>query len=144
MVDPLFISDTDLVRRLARNVLAVDFTDAQIVIEQKAAYGMIIIKTNKSDWAATDNRFPAIQKAEEQLAAKYILEHYGSGTPDEMNWITYFDTQASNIITSVIESGTDPESDKDILIAVSNYESYPANLEDDDFAHPYRSTQEHL
>jgi hypothetical protein len=144
MVDPLFVSDTALVRRLARNVLAADFSDAQIVIEQKSAYAMIIIRTNKSDWAAADNRFPAIQKAEEQLAAKYILEHYGSGSAEELNWITYWDTQANGIISAVLESGTDPEADKDILIAVSNYESYPANLEDDDFAHPYRSTQEHF
>lgn len=144
MVDPLFISDTALVRRLARNVLAADFSDPQIITEQKAAYAMIIIKTNKSDWVNTDNRFPAIQKAEEQLAAKYILEHYGSGSPDEMNMIAYWDAQATGIIDAVLESGTDPESDKDVLIAISNYESYPANLQDDQFAIPYRSTTEHL
>jgi hypothetical protein len=140
MVDPTFISDTDLVRRLARNVLVADFSDAQIIIEQEAAYGYIIIKTNKSDWAVTDNRFPAIQKAEAQLAAKYILEHYGSGSAEEMNWISYWDTQANGIITAVIESGIDVESDIGVLIATSNYASYPASLEDDSEASPYRST----
>ena len=144
MVDPLFISDTDLVRRLARNVLLADFSNLQIENEQKAAYGYIIIKTNKSDWTLTDNRFPALQKAEAQLAAKYILEHYGSGSAEEMNWISYYDTQANNILTAILESGVTEEADVGTYIAVSNYGSYPGSLEDNPFAMPYRSTAEHL
>jgi hypothetical protein len=145
MVD--FISDTNLVRRLARNVLVADFSDAQIQNEQKAAYSYIIIKTNKSDWdtlPVTDKRGPAIQKAEAQLAAKYILEHYGSGTAEEMNWISYYDTQANNVLTAIIESGVTEEADIGTFIAVSNYGSYPGSLLDDPYAMPYRSTYEHL
>jgi hypothetical protein len=142
-----FISDTALVRRLARNVVTTDFTDPQIMIEQKAAYSYIVIKTNKSDWdtlALTDKRYAAVQKAEEQLAAKYILEHYGSGTAEEMNWISYWDTQANNILTAIIESSVTEEADIGTFIAVSNYESYPASLQDNPYATPYRSTYEHI
>ena len=124
--------------------MVADFSDAQIIIEQEAAYGYIIIKTNKSDWVNTDNRFPAIQKAEAQLAAKYILEHYGSGSAEEMNWISYYDTQANNILTAILESGVTEEADIGTFIATSNYVSYPASLQDDSNAMPYRSTAEYL
>lgn len=143
MVDPLFISDTDLVRRLARNVTTNDFTDAQIVIEQKAAYARIIIKTGRSDWSASDNRFPAIQKIEEQLAAAYILEHYGAGTPEELNMIGFLTTQATDNLDTLVEEGVDPESDVNVIVVTSDYASYGAQLEDDpNTARPYRSTTE--
>ena len=147
MVDPLFISDTDLVRRLARNVVTNDFSDAQIVTEQKMAYAKIIIKTGKSDWSATDNRFPAIVKIEEQQAAAYILEHYGAGTPEELNMIGFLTTQVNELLDTVVEEGIDPESDTDVIIATSDYGSFPASYLDNPYSPesvPYRSTTEQL
>jgi hypothetical protein len=138
MVD--FISVTDLVRRLARNVIAQDFTDAQIVFEQKAAYAKIGTATGKFDWVNTDPRFPHVQKIEEQLAAKYILEHYGAGSPEEVNWINYWDTQTKEGLKEIVEEGVDVEADVDVLTTTSNYDSYPSSLEDNMYAFPYRST----
>ena len=142
MVD--FISDTASVRRLARNVLAADFNDPQIEKEQRAAFSKIGTKTGKFDWALPDPRFYDIQKLEEQQAASYVLQHYGSGKAEEMAMIQYWDGQVKDGLQEVVDEGTDPESDKDVLIATSDYLSYPANREDDPNAMPYRSTYEHL
>jgi len=136
----LFISDTALVRRLARNVVTQDFTDNQIINEQTAAYARIGTKTGKFDWTNTDPRFAFVQKIEEQLAAKYVLEHYGAGTPEEINWIQYWDTQVNEGLQVIVDEGVDAEEDANVLTAVSRYESYASNLQDDQFATPYRST----
>jgi hypothetical protein len=140
MVDPTYVSVTANVRRLARNVIVADFSDAQIIHEQEAAYAAILIATGKSDWAAADNRFPAVQKIEEELAAAYILEHYGQGTSEELAWIQYWTSSANSLIISIKDNTTDPEEDANVLVANSRYISYPASLEDDDNAMPYRST----
>src|SRR6185369_14554753 len=134
MADPTYVAVTANVRRLARNVLVADFTDAQIIHEQEAAYAAILIATGKSDWTLSDNRFPAIQKIEEELAAAYILEHYGQGTAEELAWIQYWTSSANSLIISIKENTTDPVEDATILIATSNYVSYPASLEDDSTA----------
>jgi len=136
----LFISDTALVRRLARNVVTQDFTDNQIINEQTAAYARIGTKTGKFDWTSGDPRFAFVQKIEEQLAAKYVLEHYGAGTPEEINWIQYWDTQVAEGLQVIVDEGVDAEEDANVLTAVSRYESYNSNLQDDQFATPYRST----
>ena len=138
MVD--FVSDTNLVRRLARNVLVADFTDPQIVNEQKFAYSKIGISTGKYDWAAPDPRFPHVQKLEEELAVMYILMHYGSGTPEELNWIAFYKDDVKEGLTQLVDESTDTEADLNILIALSKDESYPSALRDDSNAQPYRST----
>jgi len=135
-----FISDTALVRRLARNVVTQDFTDNQIINEQTAAYARIGTKTGKFDWTSLDPRFPFVQKIEEQLAAKYVLEHYGAGTPEEINWIQYWDNQVTEGLQVIVDEGVDVEEDANVLTATSRYESYNSNLQDDQFATPYRST----
>jgi hypothetical protein len=151
MADPLFISETPEVRRLARSVVTPDFTDAQIVKQQKAAYSDIIIQTSKSNWFETgpeaDNRFYKIQKIEQQLAAAYVLEYYGQGTIGEMNTIAALRADANASLTKTVESGTDVESDISISVTASDYESYPASLQDLTLvlpfwsaSMPYRST----
>jgi hypothetical protein len=141
MVDPLFISDTAEVRRLARSVVTADFTDAQIILQQKAAYSDIIIQTHKSDWSTLDNRFYKIQKIEQQLAAAYVLEYYGDGSLETLNMIAALRTEANASLKTTVESGSDVESDVAISIVASDYESYPASLQDNpNTAMPYRST----
>jgi len=141
MVDPLFISDTAEVRRLARSAVTNDFTDAQIIIQQKAAYSDIIIQTHKSDWSILDNRFYKIQKIEQQLAAAYVLEYYGDGSLETLNMIAALRTEANASLKITVESGSDVESDVSISIVASDYESYPASLQDNPYtATPYRST----
>ena len=115
-----------------------DFTDNQIINEQTAAYARIGTKTGKFDWTNTDQRFAFVQKIEEQLAAKYVLEHYGAGTPEEINWIQYWDTQVTEGLQIIVDEGVDAEEDANVLTAVSRYESYPASLQDDQNAIPYR------
>lgn len=138
-----YISDTDLVRRLARNVPTNDFSDEQIIFEQKSAYSKIFNKMH-IDWEnladPTDKRLPGIAKIEEQLAAAYVLQHYGSGSPDELNMIAALMQTAKEDLQEVVDEGTDIESDFDILFATSDYEAYPGSLADNQNAIPYRST----
>ena len=141
MTDPLFISDTTECRRLARNVVVGDFSDAQIIVLQKASYAEIIISTNKSDWTNTDPRFPALQWVETQKTAAKILEHYGAGSPEELNWITFWTTSATTQLTEIKENTTDPEADEPIIATSSDYVSYGALYnEDPATATIYRST----
>src|SRR4029434_4411308 len=111
MVDPLFISDTAEVRRLARSAVTNDFTDAQIIIQQKAAYSDIIIQTHKSDWSILDNRFYKIQKIEQQLAAAYVLEYYGDGSLETLNMIAALRTEANASLKITVTACLDVESD---------------------------------
>ena len=152
-----YLSNTALVRRLARNVVPLDFTDPQIITEQKAAYSDIFIAT-QINWAdttnvtqpsinptySTDARIASVRKRETQRAAQYILEHYGSGSAEELNWISYWNDQFEKGMASIKEGGVDVESDIGTYIAVSDYGSYPGSLLDNPYAMPYRSTYEHL
>ena len=140
MALPDFISDTTEVRRLARSVVTNDFTDAQIMLQQKAAFSGIKVDTHKDDWAVGDAGFYRIQKIEQQLAAAYVREYYGNGTAEELNMIVALRTAANEDIVKVVESGTGAELDTTVLTTSSNYESYPAALEDNPNAMPYRST----
>lgn len=141
MVDPLFIGDTATVRRLARSVVTDDFSDPQIIEEQKAAYSKIIIATQKSDWTiGVDNRFYAIRKAEEQLAAAFILEYYGDGSAENVTLYTALRDAAQLTLTDYETTVTGAEADAEILITSSENVSYPASLEDNPNATPYRST----
>src|SRR6266540_745501 len=72
-----FISVTDEVRKLARNVVVADFTDEQIQPWQYRRYSEIRTETDKDDWADTDREFGALQLIETKLAASDIIEHYG-------------------------------------------------------------------
>jgi len=142
MVDPLFISVTDDVRALARDVVDDDFDDPAIVKEQKAAYAKIGIATGKWDWDASDTkRFPAIQKIEQKLAASYLIEYYGSGTAEEIAVIKSLRDAVKEDLTEIIAQSTDLTSTDDtLLILTSLFESYPASLQDDMNAIPHRST----
>ena len=140
MVDPTFVSVTAKVRKLARARSTAQFSDPEIVHEQESAYAVIIIKTGKSNWSTADNRFPAIQKIEERLAAAYVVEHYGLGTPEELNWIQFWTTQANADLDTLAEESIDTEQDLNVIVDSSDYLSYPASLQDNSNALPYRST----
>ena len=71
-----FISDTDLVRQQATNVLPDDFLDADIQTFQYQAYSLIRTITNKDDWISTDREFGALQRIETDLADAYIRKHF--------------------------------------------------------------------
>ena len=138
-----FLSVTADVERLARNVVDGDFDDPAIIKEQKAAYSRIAGKTHKYNWGEdnpSDPRLPTIQKAEQQLAASYIIEYFGSGLPEELDAIASLRLDAKDAITGLIEESIDLSTDDTINIMESNYESYPASLLDNPQAIPYRST----
>lgn len=73
----LFISDTNECRRLARNVVPPDFTDAQIESYQIKEFSYIATVTGKDDWIITNREFGALQLIETTLVAADILMHYG-------------------------------------------------------------------
>jgi hypothetical protein len=67
-------ADTTDVREEAGNILAVDFSDAEIVEEQEAAYDFI-----SSEIGAYDDTHPkiaAIKKLEIKLAASFVMDHF--------------------------------------------------------------------
>jgi hypothetical protein len=67
-------SDTTDVREEAQNILAIDFSDAEILEEQEAAYDVISIQIGEYD--ATHPKINAIKKAEIKLAACFVLGHF--------------------------------------------------------------------
>jgi hypothetical protein len=71
-----FISVTDEVRRLARNRIPEDFTDAEIQSYQYKVYSIIRTLTDKDDWATTDREYGALQLIETSLAAEMIKKHF--------------------------------------------------------------------
>lgn len=73
-----FISDTDEVRRLARNVVVEDFDDTQIESYQVKEYSLIRTLTDKDDWDSADREFGALQLIETSLAAADVIRHYGN------------------------------------------------------------------
>jgi len=111
MVDT-YISETSQVRKLARQVVVGDFTDDQIIKEQKSAYTDISIFTHKFDWSSTDVEYESIQKLEQQLAAAYICEYYGSGSPNEIAWAQDKRMEAEKKLLSI----------KDNMVAVTTDE----------------------
>jgi len=139
-----YVSDTNQVDKLARSVIiAGDFTSPQVVKEQEAAYADIGIATGKWDWNALDKRFPGVQKIEQEYAAGYIIAYYGSGTPEELAASAALLARADASLQRLVDNPTtDDESsaDSEIRMAVSLFASYPASLQDDPNAMPYRST----
>lgn len=78
-----FISSTQEVRRLARNVLPADFTDAQITVYQYEVYSGIGTITDKHDWDSADVEFGIIQLAEKEIAALEIKKHFADSPEQE-------------------------------------------------------------
>ena len=68
-----FISDTAEVRRLARNVVTGDFSDAQIQNYQYYEYSFIRTITNKDDWDSADREYGALKEIETEAAAAEII-----------------------------------------------------------------------
>ena len=75
-----YISITDEVRELARSVVdsAIDFTDDEIIRYQFMSYSQIRTATDYDTWIPTDREYGALQVVETELAASYIIEHYGT------------------------------------------------------------------
>ena len=71
-----FISVTDEVRRLARNRIPEDFTDAEIQSYQYKVYSIIRTLTDKDDWDTLDREYGALQLIETSLAAEMIKKHF--------------------------------------------------------------------
>lgn len=131
-------STTADVRDLARKVLVNDFSDAEILKEQEAAQSYIHTITRKTDWDSDDTEYKFIVKIETKLAAVYVLEHYDARKYAEI--LAQWKQEVNDDIKTVIDSRSDASLDNPIIVIASNYESYPAALEDDEDATPYRST----
>jgi hypothetical protein len=71
------ISDTTECRRLARNVVTADFSDAQIISYQDKEYSFIRTMTDKDDWDSADREFGSLQLVETRLVAADLIQHYG-------------------------------------------------------------------
>lgn len=125
-------------RELARSVLSVDFSDAEILKEELMAQSKIWAVTRKTDWDASDPQFEFIKKLEIKQAALYVLEHYNAVEilPLLQTWQAEIDTG----LKMVADSLTDVSLDEPIKVVSSYYQSYPASLDDDLDSTPFRST----
>src|SRR5215510_6824935 len=72
-----FISVTDEVIKLARKVVAGDWTPEEVQNWQYRRYSLIRTYTDKDDWQPSDREFGSLQLIETKLAASDIIEHYG-------------------------------------------------------------------
>jgi hypothetical protein len=77
-----FISVTDEVRRLARNRIPEDFTDAEIQSYQYKVYSIIRTLTDKDDWITTNREYGALQLIETSLAAEMIKKHFAKSAEE--------------------------------------------------------------
>lgn len=126
------------VRPLVGNILDTEFADAEITKECNAADSWVNTRTHKSDWDSSDTQYNLIVKVANKMAAVFVLEHYG---PEYMDKWKDLREQAETLMTEIVDNmPTEEGTDANILIATSNYISYPLSLEDDDEALPYRST----
>ena len=131
-----YVSDTDQVRKLARNVLLTEFSDEQIQEEQKSAFTDIGLATQKYDWDINDLEFPSVQKLEQKLAAKYLIEYYGDGNPDQLHWMEMWTNDVKEGLMT-LSSGMSGASSSDIIaeqIERTTYKSWNLNP-----SYPYRS-----
>lgn len=131
-------SNTSDVRELARSVLVAEFPDTEILEEQLHAQSKIWTVTKKTDWDSLDPQYELIRKIETRLAAIYVLEHYN--VIDILPVLESWRMEIKEDFLSVSDSITDASLDEPITVVASKYESYPASLEDNANAQPYRST----
>lgn len=146
-----YISDTEEVKRLARNVVVEDFDTDQTISYQVKEYSNLKTWTHKNNWTTASDSFYAIQLQETRLAAADLVDHYGLGTQQQIQgakslrdavqldlWGKNGDGQGG-IIGNLTEE--DQENiDEGIDVVSSFFGSYPAALQDDTNAVPYRST----
>jgi len=126
MVDQ-YISETPQVRKLARQVVVGDFTNDQIIKEQKSAYTDISIFTHKFDWLSTDVEYESIQKLEQQLAAAYIIEYYGSGSPNEIAMVQSLRMEAEKKLLSIKDNMVEVSADEEDTLTRTEYKSWNLN-----------------
>jgi hypothetical protein len=82
MVD--FLSDWTKVRKLARSVVPADFNQTQIESEQGSAASWIDSRLHivTDSWLTTNPAYKMRVKAEQILAAIYVLNYEGTGGPE--------------------------------------------------------------
>ena len=95
-----FISVTDEVRKLARNVVAGDWTDDQITGWQFRRYSEIRTATDYDTWLSTDREYGALQLVETKLAASDLIEHYGD--PNTIPIIESMRAEAMMQLTAIV------------------------------------------
>jgi hypothetical protein len=125
-----FISDTDAVKRQAKNILTEsppnDFTDAIVQSFQYQAYSLIRTKTNKDDWDANDREFGAIQRIEVDLADAYIRKHFKQDYASET---TANSTIAECLaeLQQIVDNMDTETGAEEFLIARTDYKSWNIN-----------------
>ena len=117
---------TSDVRELARSVLVVEFSDAEILEEQLSAQAKIWTVTKKSDWDSDDIQYEYIKKLEIKQAAIYVLEHYNiiDILPIIQNWQNEINTGLTEIISSIEDPSIE---DADLEITSKDYQTFPLN-----------------
>lgn len=145
-----YISDTEEVKRLARNVVAADFDTPQTISYQVKEYSNLRTWTHKDDWNVSNRSFYAIQLQETRLAAADLVDHYGLGTQqqvqgakslrDAVQLDLWGNGKGDSGIIANLADEDQGEVDEGIEIVSSLYGSYPANLADSDTPNIYRST----
>jgi hypothetical protein len=122
-----------------------------IISYQVKEYSNIRTWTHRDLWITTDREFYALQLQETRLAAADIIDHYGTGTQQQvaasksLRDAVQLDLWGKNgdgvggIIGNLSDTATE-ELDEGIEIINSEYVSFPANLTNETPGTVYRST----
>src|ERR1041385_8614401 len=132
----------DDVRLLCGNILDTEYTDAEIADAMDAADSWINTTTQKSDWDSGDVQYNLIVQIANKKAAEFVLDAYGSEFADKVRSLR---EECDSLIKNVVDNLPADEatgSDADLIIETSLYGSYPLNLQDDENALPFISTEQ--
>jgi hypothetical protein len=122
-----FISSTDEVRRLARNVITADFTNDQITVYQYEVYSGIRTITDKDDWDSNDREFGALQLREKNLAALYIKKHFADSPEQEAAIDAEIEAAWTELKTTIVDNMDTATGEEGSSIQVTDYKSWNLN-----------------
>jgi hypothetical protein len=132
----------DAVRLLCGNILDTEYTDAEIADAMDAADSWINTKTQKSDWDSGDVQYNLIIRIANKKAAEFVLESYGPEFGDKVKDLR---AECDALIKDIVDNLPAEEvtgADATLIIETSLYGSYPLNLQDDENATPFISTEQ--
>ena len=118
-------ADTTDVREEAGNILVVDFSDAEIVEEQEAAYDFISSAIGAYD--TSNSKIAALKKLEIKMAASFVLDHfsqYKDKASEKLN-------QAMKLLETLKLGLTGESADIGDRFSTTAYASYSAAMSED-------------
>lgn len=121
-----YICDIEEVKRLARNVIAADFSDPQVESWAQMEYSYIRTLTNKDDWDSADREYGSLRALNTELAAADVIRHYGRG-PDAIALWQSMKQAAYERLNEIVENMDTDTGEEDLEIQVTDRNSWNLN-----------------